>query len=272
MAMPDTGWRLWACLVTISVLAGWLLYFGFGGALYYCFYIRRRDQPETWKIQAKRFVPDKLHRWAIRIAATNLMLGGLLSGSFIYYMLEGGSVALYMQIDDYGWGYTLFSTVVGFVFIDAMAYYTHRLLHNRWLFRHVHRWHHRCIAPTPFTATTLHPVELVLFQLTAFLPAFVFPMWIGSFFGILIYVLLFNIMDHSGIDIRHRVPWQTSSRYHDDHHVHFHCNYGQNLIIFDRMHGTLRRQGRRYGIAVFGGRGAQTGEEHAGPPPFVDYT
>ncbi len=263
---------MWAYLVTLSVLGGLVLYFGFAGALYYAFYVRRRDQPEAWKIQPKRFLSQKVHRWAMLIAASNLMFGGLLSGSFAYYVLTGGPVALYLQVDDYGWAYTVFSTVVGFVLVEAGAYYVHRLFHNRWLFRKFHRWHHRCVAPTPFTATTIHPVELLFFQASAFLPAIVFPMWAGSFIAILVYVLLFNIMDHSGIEIRHSFPWQSSSRYHDDHHVHFHCNYGQNLMIFDRLHGTLRRQKRRYGVTVFGGKGTPAGEEHDGPPPFVDYS
>jgi lathosterol oxidase len=48
--------------------------------------------------------------------------------------------------------------------------------------------------------------------------------------------------------------------FHDDHHVHFHCNFGQHLTLWDRMHGTLRRVNRRYGAEVFGGRGERPRE------------
>ena len=52
------------------------------------------------------------------------------------------------------------------------------------------------------------------------------------------------------------MPWQPPTRFHDDHHVHFHVNYGQNLSLWDWAFGTYRREGRVYGEAVFGGRGA----------------
>lgn len=271
-AVPEAGWRLWAFLVTMSVMGGLILYFGFGSILYYCFYIRRRKDPEAWKLQPKRFCSPKLHRWAIGVAAANMMVGGLLSGTFAYYLFQGGRAALYLQIDDYGWAYTLVSTLIGFILIDGAAYYTHRLFHNKWLFRKFHRWHHRCIAPTPFTTVTLHPVEFLAFQLSAFLPALLFPMWAGSFIAILIYILVFNVMDHSGVIHRHMLPWHATSHYHNDHHIHFHCNYGQILVFFDRFHGTLRRHKRRYGKDVFGGRGAPSeGESAEKLPPFYDY-
>ena len=71
--------------------------------------------------------------------------------------------------------------------------------------------------------------------------------------------------------VRSRLPWQGPSMFHDDHHVHFHCNFGQCFVLWDRLHGTLRRAGRRYGVDVFGGKGAPAvggaGEGHE----FVRY-
>jgi lathosterol oxidase len=50
--------------------------------------------------------------------------------------------------------------------------------------------------------------------------------------------------------------------------VYFHCNYGHHTQVFDRMHGTVHREGRRYGPEVFGGHGepvddrkAETGDD-----------
>ena len=89
---------------------------------------------------------------------------------------------------------------------------------------------------------------------------------------LLIYVLLYNIKDHSGIVLTSRLPWQGSSRFHDDHHVYFHCNYGQNLPIFDKLHGTHRRVNRRYGEDVFGGKGAPLeGGGNDDEPEWVEY-
>ena len=58
-----------------------------------------------------------------------------------------------------------------------------------------------------------------------------------------------------GVKLRSIWPWQASTSYHDDHHAHFHVNFGQHLMLWDRLHGTLRRADRRYGEDVFGGEG-----------------
>ncbi len=38
-----------------------------------------------------------------------------------------------------------------FGFNDMWMYWTHRWLHGRWGFSHVHKIHHRFFAPTPFS-------------------------------------------------------------------------------------------------------------------------
>ena len=88
---------------------------------------------------------------------------------------------------------------------------------------------------------------------------------------VLVYVLTFNVIDHSGVDLRSRLPWQGPSRFHDDHHLYFHVNFGQHLMIWDRLHGTLRRQKRSYGREVFGGKGVPISDEGKELPPFVEY-
>ena len=264
-----TGFRLWAVMVVVATLGGHVIYWGFGTWLYRRYYVKRRDRAAEWKIQS-RWVPDKLHRWGIRVAAVNMTIGGVLSGTFAYFYMTRGFSALYLDVDEYGWTYTLVSTVVLYILVEAAAYYTHRWLHVRTMFKRYHQWHHRVVAPTPYVAVTMPPVEFTLLQLTAFLPVLVLPVHAVSFIVVLVYNLLFNLMDHSGIIIEHWLPWHSSSRFHDDHHLHFHCNFGQSLDWFDRFHGTHRRQGRRYGKDVFGGQGeaSSPGEQ---PGAYVEY-
>ena len=71
----------------------------------------------------------------------------------------------------------------------------------------------------------------------------------------LIYILAFNIIEHSGVHLESSLPWQGPVMFHDDHHTQFHCNFGQHLMIWDRIHGTLRRNNRTYGVDIFGGAG-----------------
>lgn len=268
-----TGMRLWAAMVGVATLGGLVLYFGYGTWLYRRYYVARREEAEQWKIQPKRWPSPRLHRWAMVVAAGNMALGGLLSGTFAFFVVTTGFSALYLQVGDYGWAWTIASTVLMFLAIEAAAYYTHRLLHSRFMFKHVHQWHHRLVAPTPYATVTMHPVEFTMLQVATFLPVLVMPVHYAAFIGLLLYALVFNMMDHSGIRIRHLLPWHSSSSFHDDHHLYFHCNYGQHIAIFDRFHGTHRRHGRRYGKDVFGGRGAPEGSagEAEAPGDFVKY-
>ncbi len=249
-------WGAWLGIVLASILGGLLILWGVGGYYHLKYYVLRRGAPESWKCQPRRFLRPDQQRQAMLLSTMNLTIGGILSGTFIYLLTHHQlKTPLYFDVADYGWTYTLLSTVLLFVMVDGLAYYAHRFLHIRALFPHIHRWHHRYIATTPFVVTAMHPAEFLLFQAATFLPMFVIPFHAVSAIVVFIYILVFNIIDHSGVKLKSSLPWQGPSTFHDDHHVYFHCNFGQVLTLWDRMHDTLRREGRRYGADVYGGKG-----------------
>lgn len=254
-------WWSWASIVTMSMAGGIVILWVVGGYYHVRYYVRRKHEPATWKCQPNRFLRPDQQRQAMRLSTMNLAIGGFLSGTLIYAIQNGLPTPIYFDVADRGWPYTLVSTALLLVLVDGLAYYSHRLLHHKALFRHVHRWHHRYVATTPFVVTAMHPVEFLVFQAATFLPLFVLPFHWLSIVAVFVYILVFNIVDHSGVRLHSRLPWQGPSTFHDDHHVHFHCNFGQVLMLWDRLHGTLRRVNRRYGADVFGGKGAPTEAE-----------
>jgi lathosterol oxidase len=249
-------WLAWAKIVAPSMFAGVAILWLVGGYYHLRYYRARRSEPERWKCQPQRFLTPALARHAMILSTANLAMAGVISGSVIYAVTRGLKTPVYVRVADYGWAYTLASTVLLFVIVDGLAYYAHRALHSKFMFRYVHRWHHRYLAPTPFVVTAMHPIEMVIFQLVTFAPLFLIPFHAVSIAAVLVYILVFNIIDHSGVKLESRWPWQGPSTFHDDHHAHFHCNFGQHLMLWDRLHGTLRRVNRRYGVDVFGGKGA----------------
>lgn len=248
-------WLAWFGYVVASIFGGWAIFWVVAGYYHLKYYVLRRDRPETWKCQPRRFLRPDQQRQAMWLSTMNLGIGGLLSGTMIYALSEGAPIPIYFDIAEYGWFYTIASTIGLFVLVDGLAYYAHRFLHIKALFPHIHRWHHRYIATTPFVVTAMHPVEFILFQAATFIPMFILPVYYLSAITVFIYILVFNIIDHSGVKLQSRLPWQGPSSFHDDHHVYFHCNFGQVLTFWDRFHDTLRREGRRYGVDVFGGKG-----------------
>mgnify|MGYP000328931744 CR=1 FL=1 len=94
------------------------------------------------------------------------------------------------------------------------------------------------------------------YECIAVLPLLIAPVY----FAAAIFILLFNqiiaLIQHSGVRMPPLLPFLPMTMFHDDHHHHFHVNYGQNLSLWDRLHGTVHQAGRRYGEHVYGGRGA----------------
>ena len=244
------------CIVS-AMLAGVAAYHMVAGYYHYRYYVRRRAEPETWKCQPARFLSPKLHRTAVLAGTGNLVLSGAITGVLVYGIVTGAlETPLYTDVAEYGWPYTIAMTGVLFIMVDFMNYWTHRLFHVKSLYRRFHRFHHRFVATSPYVTTAMHPVEFLTQQAASFVPLLLIPFHAASAAAVLFYILIFNVIDHSGVRLTSVLPWQPPSRYHDDHHALFHVNFGQHLVIWDRMFGTLRRQNRRYGRDVFGGRGA----------------
>lgn len=260
------NWGQYLGLVAASILGGQLILFSVGGYYHIKYYVRRRHEPETWKCQPKRFLRRDQQLQALKLSVMNLTFGGILSGTLIYAIANGYRTPIYFDVAEYGWAWTLVSSVLLFFLVDVLAYYAHRLLHVKPLFRHVHHWHHRYVATTPWVVTAMHPVEFLFFQASTFIPLFVLPFHYLAVIAVFVYTLAFNVIDHSGVKLTSRWPWQGPTTFHDDHHLYFHVNFGQHLSLWDRLHGTLRREGRRYGVDIFGGKG-----EGGGGGKFIKY-
>lgn len=250
-------------MIAISVAVSAITFFGVGGLVHYVFYVRRRGDAAAWKVQPKRFLSDKLTRHALLLGGFNITMGAVIGGAFAWHVERGGWSALYLDPLERGVLWIPISALLTYFVIDAGLYYSHRLLHRRWLFKHVHRWHHRYTAPIVFTTTAVHPIEFLFFQFFVILPALIVPTHWAVYVLVVAYTYLIGMIDHSGIRVRWPLPFHDGNQFHDDHHVFFHCNYGHHTQLFDRLHGTVRREDRRYGEDVFGDRGAPIDQERS---------
>ena len=263
-------WGLYLSVIVGSVVAGVAIFWLAAGYYHVRYYVLGKDEPERWKLQPKRMPTQKQQRKAMRLSTFNLVVGGLISGHFVWGLMNGLPTPMYFDVAEYGWAWTLAGVPVLFFCVDGAAYYSHRFLHTRPMYVRFHKLHHRWASPSPWVAVAVHPVEFLVFQAATFLPLLVLPVHAGAAIFVFIYVLVFNIADHSGVRLRSIWPWQGPSAYHDDHHVHFHVNFGQHLMLFDKLHGTLRREKRTYGVRNYGGKGAPT-EDEGTKPEFVKY-
>jgi len=135
---------------------------------------------------------------------------------------------------------------------DAYFYALHRLLHRRFLFRHIHAVHHRSRAPTIATALAFHPVEAVL--VLGFMPVamWLVPIHLASLVAVTVFLGGSILLAHCGWEVfpasweRTRLlGWYVTPRVHDAHHRRRDCNFSATLSVFDRAFRTAAVNARR---------------------------
>ncbi|XP_070197195.1 fatty acid hydroxylase domain-containing protein 2-like isoform X2 [Littorina saxatilis] len=188
-----------------------------------------------YKVQPDKNRPvSKSKLWtAVRVAIFNQVVVSLPFTLGLYYTMEWRGCGFHPhQLP------TFCSTLLQlafFVVIEEIGfYYSHRLLHQPTLYRHVHKLHHEWTAPVGVVAIYAHPVEHVVANL---LPAVTGPVLLGSHLAVLwlwmTIVIVNTTVHHSG----YHFPLLTSPQFHDFHHLKFNCCYGV-LGILDSLHGT----------------------------------
>jgi sterol desaturase/sphingolipid hydroxylase (fatty acid hydroxylase superfamily) len=134
-----------------------------------------------------------------------------------------------------------------FLALDAHQYLVHRLMHTRWLFRHVHAVHHRSKTPSALTAFSFHPVEMA--ALGAYFPLALsvhcFHVHAVVLFGVIGFFA--NTVPHCGYELapawwyRCRLTrWWLTPYFHDVHHQRTIHNFGACTTIWDRVFGTIQ--------------------------------
>src|SRR5262249_30357440 len=174
----------------------------------------------------------------------SMVIFGLVTGLMYLAAITGWS-QVYWNIDDYGWAWFAASIVLCIFIHDAYFYWTHRLMHHRWLYRRFHHVHHLSVSPTPWATYSFSVGEAFVQAGIGPLVILVMPLHPVAFAAFMTWQVFFNVLGHCGYEL-----WPTwfmrsgmghflnSSTHHAQHHERFKANYSLYFNIWDRLMRT----------------------------------
>ena len=168
----------------------------------------------------------------------------------ISILLSVGIVGVFLLKDfiDFGlptvWVFT-WQLVLIFLIDDLYFYFYHSALHTKFLYKHIHKTHHRSTMPIPMEYIFTHPLEWFFGAIGPFIGLVV----IASFSEINIYAFwvmsalrnLHELDIHSGIKsskITSLIPFYGTTEHHDLHHSKNKGNYASTFTLWDKVFGT----------------------------------
>jgi sterol desaturase/sphingolipid hydroxylase (fatty acid hydroxylase superfamily) len=221
--------RVWNHYESIRVLIHPLLFICTALIVAFFFLIFDTNNMKN-KIQERNMVFNQKQKQQVVITT---VINWFIGRPFAYFMLHLVTNNQNFQLESILM--VLFKYFIIILLYEIWFYYFHRFLHNKTVYKYVHKYHHIPKIPTVWATYCIHPLETIGH---------------GLFFSILqffcqlhpIYLMILDVIiitnetnSHSGY-LRKYLP---NPEYHDMHHQLVTCNYGLSDYL-DKFHGTYK--------------------------------
>lgn len=151
-----------------------------------------------------------------------------------------GYSRMYLEVEKHGWLYMILQYPLFLMFTDCGVYLIHRGLHHKWVYKHLHKPHHKWIMPSPFASHAFHPLDGYFQSLPYHIFPFLLPLNKISYLILFTFINFWTIMIHDG-EFLVNSPVINGTACHTVHHLYFNYNYGQFFTLWDRVGGSYRR-------------------------------
>lgn len=128
---------------------------------------------------------------------------------------------------------------------DTWFYWTHRWMHQPWLFRIAHAVHHDSRPPTAWAAMSFHPIEALTGAIVIPLLVLLIPVHVVVLGIILTIMTIMGVSNHMGWEMFPRIMVNgplgnglITATHHQKHHDKYRGNYGLYFRFWDKICGT----------------------------------
>lgn len=221
-------------------------YYLVAGIGFLVFYFLLKNKISLKKIQLK-FPKNKDYGREIFYSSFTVIIFGVIVLLIIGNPTIRPYTQLYNNISDKGWLYYFGIFPLLFILHDTYFYWSHRIMHHKFLFKWVHLVHHKSTNPSPWCAYAFHPLEALVEQGIFILFVFAIPLHNSQIVIFFLLSIMYNVYGHLGWEIYPKGfnktalgKWLNTSVSHNQHHQYFKGNYSLYFLIWDRLMGTLR--------------------------------
>ncbi|KAI9746514.1 MAG: c-5 sterol desaturase [Claussenomyces sp. TS43310] len=228
----DNTYRQFISLFFITWFFGILLYFIFA-TLSYVFVFDKT----TFK--HPKFLKNQI-RMEIRQANEAMPFMSVLTALCFVAEVQGYA-KLYDRLDAAPfYYYNLLQFPLFLLFTDCGIYFIHRGLHHPFVYRNLHKPHHKWIMPSPYASHAFHPLDGFAQSFPIHLFPFIFPMQKFAYMAAFVVINIWTIVIHDGEFVANS-PIINGAACHTMHHLYFNYNYGQYTTLWDRLGGSYRK-------------------------------
>ncbi|MEO6187979.1 MAG: sterol desaturase family protein [Ginsengibacter sp.] len=221
-------------------------YFLAAGIAFFVFYFLLKNKVSHRKIQQKYPLPKDYLREA-GYSVTTIFIFAVVPLVILQVPEITAHTFFYKDISTYGWFYFFMAFPLMFVIHDTYFYWTHRLMHNKKLFKIFHLVHHQSTNPSPWAAYAFHPLEAIVEAGIFVVFLFVLPMHRLHLLIFFFLMIIYNVYGHLGFELypkhfnKHWLGrWINTSTNHNQHHQFFKGNYSLYFLWWDRWMKTIR--------------------------------